>query len=116
MEIENNYAKYRGKCKQYVDELIASDSSLTAVRGHYYCPVWNTDEPHWWCVDSSGKIIDPTVKQFPSAGLGIYTPFNGICECSNCGKEFEENNENASFESNYAFCSHICHGQFVGVF
>ena len=108
-----NYIKYRGKCKEYVEALIAENLTLRAVRGYYYCPIWNKDEPHWWAVDTEGNIIDPTVKQFPSAGAGIYTEFNGICSCSNCGKEIKE--EDALFDSNYVFCSGTCRLRFVGL-
>jgi len=63
-----------------------------------------------------GTIYDPSRLQFPSAGNGIYTPFDGTIQCSNCGKDFKEDSEKASFESRYAFCSYLCHGIFVGVF
>jgi hypothetical protein len=114
-EVMSDYKKYRGTCKEAVDALIESDSSLKAVRGHYFCPLWGTDEPHWWAVNSSGEIIDPTCKQFPSNGHGIYTPFNGMCECAQCGKEFPEDAEYANFHGNYAFCQYLCFGRFVGV-
>lgn len=110
----SDYLKFRGTCKEAVDVLIADDPSLRAVRGHYHCPIWNTKEPHWWAVDAGGKIHDPTSKQFPSKGMGDYVEFNGVVECSQCGKHGEE--QEYSFESNYAFCSYECHGRFVGVF
>lgn len=115
MQEQTDYQKYRGKCKEFVDALVKDNPTFTAVRGHYYCPIWDTNEPHWWCVKPDGTILDPTVKQFPSAGLGIYTPFEGTCECAQCGKEFKETDDNARFESNYAFCSYLCFGRFVGV-
>lgn len=112
---QTDYVKYRGKCKEFVDELIASDNTLTAVRGHYYCPIWNSDEPHWWAVKPDGTIVDPTVKQFPSGGIGTYVPFDGTCKCSQCGKAFQEDDEKAIFESNYTICSYECYGRFVGI-
>jgi hypothetical protein len=36
-----------------------------------------------------------------------------MVQCSECGKEMKE--EEASYESNYCFCSYECHGRFVGV-
>ena len=87
--------------------------TLTLVRGHYYCPVWNIEEPHWWCVKPDGTIVDPTALQFGSKGLGIYTPFDGIVPCSECGKPMSD--EEAIFASNYAFCSNRCYGRFVGL-
>ena len=109
----SDYLKYRGKCKEMSEALVASDPSLTLVRGHYFCPIWNSDEPHWWCVDAQGEIVDPTMLQFPSKGKGIYTPFNGIITCSECGKELPESE--ARFDSNYAFCSSTCNMRFVGL-
>jgi hypothetical protein len=110
---QTNYQKYRGKCREMCEEAIKADPTLTIVRGHYYCPIWNTEEQHWWTVRPDGSIFDPTARQFPSAGLGIYTPFDGMVECAQCGKRVPE--KEASFESRYAFCSYQCHGRFVGV-
>ena len=112
MSTESNYEKYRGKCKEFCEEAIRHDPSLKMVRGYYFCPIWNSDEPHWWCVKLDGTIYDPTVKQFPSAGMGIYTEFDGNCECANCGKIIPESN--ARFDSRYAFCSTQCNMRFVG--
>lgn len=108
----DDYLKYRGKCKEMSEALIAADPTLTLVRGHYYCPFWG-EQPHWWTVTQDGTINDPTKDQFPSKGDGVYTPFNGLVHCANCGKEMKE--EEASFESNYAFCSDSCHMRFVGL-
>ena len=110
---EDNYLKFRGKCKELSEAACTADPSLTLVRGHYYCPVWNTEEPHWWTVRPDGSIHDPTKLQFPSAGMGTYTPFNGMVICAHCQKDIPE--EEASLESNYAFCSTRCHMRFVGL-
>lgn len=93
---------------------MTSDPSLTLVRGHYFCPTWNRDEPHWWTVRADGTVFDPSVLQFPSKGLGIYTPFNGHVECAECGKDMLEK-EVERFEGNYAFCSTRCVMRFVGL-
>lgn len=111
--MSDGYAQFRGKCKEASEALCAAVPTLTLVRGHYFCPMWNSNEPHWWCTQPDGTIIDPTAAQFPSSGNGIYTPFNGVVECAECGKEMEE--AEASFESNYAFCSTRCHMRFVGL-
>ena len=111
---DNDYLKYRGKCKEMSEAAVAADPTLTIVRGHYYCPVWNTEEQHWWCVREDGTIYDPTAKQFGSKGLGIYTPFDGTITCDECGKQVKE--EEASIEGRFAFCSYRCHGRFVGIF
>lgn len=109
----SDYMKYRGKCREMSEDACNADPTLTLVRGHYYCPIWNTEEPHWWCVRPDGTIVDPSKAQFPSKGLGTYTPFSGVIECSQCGKEMAE--EDASFDSNYAFCSTACNMRFVGL-
>lgn len=113
-EMMDGYKAFRGRCREMSDAACRSDSSLTLVRGHYYCPMWNTEEPHWWTVRQDGTIHDPTKDQFPSRGLGVYTPFDGLVECADCGKQVKE--EDADIEGRYAFCSYQCHGRFVGVF
>lgn len=112
--MKSDYLKFRGKCKKMCEDLIEKDSSLKLVRGHYYCPIWNSNEQHWWVINSNGDIVDPTKDQFPSKGNGFYEEFNGVYQCSECGKDILE--EEADFESNYVFCSYQCHGRFVGVF
>lgn len=113
-EITADYQQFRGRCKELSEAACAADPTLRLVRGHYFCPIWNRDEPHWWCEREDGTIVDPSARQFPSNGMGIYEEFDGWCTCSNCGKEVRE--EEASFDSNYVFCSYECHGHFVGVF
>jgi hypothetical protein len=110
---DEGYKLFRGRCKELSEAACAADPTLTLVRGHYFCPLWNTDEQHWWCVKPDGTIVDPTREQFPSKGGGIYTPFNGMCECAECGTEVPE--EKAVIEGRYAFCSSKCFGRFVGV-
>lgn len=107
------YLEFRGRCKEMSEAACSEDTTLTLVRGHYFCPMWNTDEPHWWCVRQDGTILDPSKNQFPSRGLGIYTPFDGRVSCAECGKEIDE--DEARFDSNYAFCSTRCNMRFVGL-
>lgn len=110
----DNYSKYRGKCQEMCERLTALDPTLTMVRGHYYEPLWDSDEPHWWCVNSDGEIIDPTSKQFPSGGVKeFYTPFSGVCTCENCGCEFDESDGIPM--GNYIVCSIRCARSLVGV-
>ena len=110
----SEYMKYRGKCREMSEALCREDPTLTLVRGHYVCPIWRTEEPHWWCTKPDGTIVDPTALQFPSKGKGVYIPFNGMVACANCGKEIPE--DKADIEGNYAFCGYTCHGQFIGIF
>jgi hypothetical protein len=113
METEqSDYLKYRGKCKEFCEALIEKDSSLKLVRGHYDCPIFGL-QPHWWCLDTDGKVVDPTKNQFPSRGIGEYIEFDGNVECSQCGKQMKE--EQAQYESNYVYCSTKCHMIFVGL-
>lgn len=107
------YQKYRGRCKEYCDAAVAADSTLTLARGHYYCPVWDSNEPHWWCVRADGTIFDPTVEQFPSLGAGIYTLFDGNVVCDQCGKEGKE--EDFHPMGNYICCSDTCCMKLVGL-
>ena len=111
--MNDNYLTYRGRCKEFCEELIENDPTLTLVRGHYWCPIWNTMEPHWWCINSNGDIIDPTKLQFPSVGYGEYIPFDGYVTCAECGKEVPE--EEADIQGNYCFCSYTCYGKCVGM-
>lgn len=111
--LEDDYHKYRGKCKEMSEALIKADPALILVRGYYICPIWG-EQQHWWTKKADGTIIDPTKYQFPSKGTGEYIEFDGTIECSNCGKKILE--EDADIEGRYAFCSMKCHGQFVGVF
>lgn len=111
-ETTDDYGTYRGKCKEMSEALIAANPALSLMRGHYYCPSWG-EQPHWWAKRSDGTIIDPTKDQFPSKGHGEYVEFDGTIECSNCGKAMQE--DDADISGNYAFCSYLCHGQFVGV-
>ena len=110
---QSDYLKYRGKCKEMSEALVAVDPTLTLVRGHYHCLVWGK-QPHWWVKRPDGTVVDPTKDQFPSKGAGEYVEFDGNIECSNCGKPMKE--EDADIEGNYAFCSYECHGRFVGAF
>jgi hypothetical protein len=110
----SDYLKFRGKCKELSEAAVIVDPTLTLVRGHYFCPIWNSEEQHWWTVRQDGSIYDPSAAQFPSKGCGIYTPFDGTVECSECGKSMMEDDVNR-FESRYAFCSSRCYGRFVGL-
>ncbi len=111
--MSNDYLEYRGKCKEMAEEAACLDPTLRLVRGYYFCPIWNVEEPHWWCEREDGTIFDPTAKQFPSKGAGIYTEFDGTVTCAECGKEMRE--VEARFDSNYAFCSVTCNMRFVGL-
>lgn len=108
-----DYQRYRGKCKELSEAWVQAHPEYRLVRGYYFCPIWNREEPHWWTVDRDGTIYDPSAKQFPSGGAGIYTEFDGVVSCAECGRQMAE--DEAEFYGNYAFCSGECFGRFVGV-
>ena len=110
---ESDYLKYRGKCKELCEAAIVSDSTLKLVRGHYFDPIRNTDEEHWWTVKQDGTIYDTSIKQFPSKGSGIYTEFDGKVACSECGKIILE--ENMIMQGRYPVCSDRCALSLVGL-
>lgn len=112
MNHDDGYRLLAGHCKSICDAIASVRKEWTPVRGHYVCPFWG-ERAHWWLVSKDGVIYDPTVDQFPVPHVGEYIPFNGIVACSECGKEMPESE--ASFESNYAFCSVACHMRFVGL-
>jgi hypothetical protein len=109
---ESDYIKYRGKCKEMCQELIAKDPTLTLVRGHYYDAHWGV-QPHWWCIKPDGTIVDPTKDQFLTKGTGLYEPFSGNILCEECGKIVPE--EKAIIAGNYAVCSNRCALNLVGL-
>ena len=116
-QVAADYREFRGRCKELCEAEMAKDPTLTLVRGHVFVPLWPSDpeQPHWWLKKPDGMIVDPSWRQFPGSQPRPeqYFEFDGMVECSNCGKEMKESE--ASFDSRYAFCSHRCHGQFVGV-
>lgn len=112
---DDNYIKYRGKCKEYCDQAVAADPTLTLVRGFYTCPIWRVREAHWWTVRPDGSIHDPTALQFPSAGNGFYEEFDGYIECDECGERVKEDDAQIADNGRYAFCSGECYGRFVGL-
>lgn len=110
-----DYAKYRGKCKETCESLVVENPDYRLVRGYYMCPVWGK-QAHWWLKDEDGGIIDPTVKQFPTAGIGAdYIEFDGYCECDECGKHFHEDDPGVSFAGRFPVCSDRCHLRLIGL-
>jgi hypothetical protein len=111
-ERQNDYLKYRGKCKELAEAAVAADPSLRLVRGYYHCPLWGK-QAHWWAEKTDGTIVDPSVKQFPSCGEGEYEEFDGYILCDECRKRIHESE--ARIEGRYAFCSYQCLYKFVGL-
>ena len=112
MTDEDNYRKYRGKCKQMSEEAVAKDPTLTLVRGHYIC--WSLGkQEHWWTTRKDGSIFDPTVGQFPEPHIGDYIPFDGLTNCEQCGKRIHE--DEMQMAGNYPVCSGRCHAKLIGL-
>ena len=110
----DNYKKYRGKCKIFAEEEVRKNSNLKLVKGWYYCPIWNTEEQHYWCENEKGEIIDPTKLQFPSKGMGKYKRYNGVLPCSCCKTDIKESEIQESLvHSKYIFCTTQCYSKFV---
>lgn len=83
-------ASLRGKCQPMAEAAVASDPTLTLVRGWYCDPIWGREE-HWWTVRPDGSIYDPTSAQFPMGGVaGWYEEFVGLYPCEECGRETPE--------------------------
>jgi hypothetical protein len=77
----------RGQCAPMTTRMAEAFPELRRVRGHYVCPLEGR-RPHWWLVTPSGRIIDPTVDQFASCGMGDYEEYAGpepTGHCLNCG-------------------------------
>ena len=103
--IDEHYPDYEssyGKCAEATLDMQKVFPELTRVRGHYYCSSWGERE-HWWLTDKDGNIVDPTARQFPTKGHGVYDPWDesqpeptGICP--NCG-EYCYNNDTCCSEN-----------------
>lgn len=106
-------SKLRGKCKELAEAAVVADPTLRLVRGWYFCPIWGTDEQHWWCERPDGTVVDPTAGQFPSLGHGFYEEFDGIFVCEECGREFPEKEAYPTGNS-HLVCSTTCFGRMVG--
>jgi hypothetical protein len=108
----SDYLEFRGKCKELAEEAVRADPSLRLVRGFYHCPIWGK-QAHWWAVKPDGTVVDPSVKQFPTAGaMAEYEEFDGNIECEFCQKSVPEN-EAYRYEQ-HAYCSYECFGHDVG--
>lgn len=109
-----NYKKYRGKCREMSEALAKENPNFRLVRGLYYEPLWNREEPHWWCVDEEGQIHDPTRKQYPSGGQKeFYREFDGYFDCEECGRKVNE--DNVIQMGRYPVCSERCAKALVGI-
>jgi hypothetical protein len=108
----SDYSEFRGKCKELSEALCVADPTLRLVRGYYHCPLWGR-QAHWWAVAKDGTIVDPSVKQFPTAGLGAeYEEFDGNVECESCGRSIPE--ADAYSVDHHVYCSSACYARDIG--
>lgn len=60
-----------------------------------------------------GTVVDPSVKQFPTAGVGAeYVEFDGTIDCEHCGKGVPEND--IYRVDQHAYCSDACYARDIG--
>ena len=80
-------------CREATRLLVEFCPELTRVRGHVKMVGAPDDDErpwsHWWCVTSSGEVVDPTRSQFPCRDL-VYVPIDEsrgepTGKCPNCG-------------------------------
>ena len=112
-EVMEDYHLFRGRCQEMCAREMEKDKSLALVRGHYFCPAWGTNEPHWWLKRRDGTIFDPSARQFPSNGAGTYQEFDGWFCCESCGKEIQESDVVPA--GPYPCCSQACALRLVGL-
>lgn len=86
----------RGLCAGATEQMVAAFPELRRVRGHVGHTAGRAYEPHWWCVDPNGNIVDPTREQFFEPRVGWteihYEEFDESLahmlptgKCMNCG-------------------------------
>ena len=102
-----------GLCREFTEELQAMFAEdLTRVYGHVILQQVDPGEraswPHWWCLDPTGDIVDPTRGQFPGEVEYVMhdpkRPPTG--KCFNCGDYCYEGR---------ALCSDVCESEMRGV-
>jgi len=106
INVEDDYTRYRGKCKELSEAAVEADPTLTLVRGWYDCPFWGRQQ-HWWTKRPDGSVYDPTKNQFPSKGIGSYIEYDGVLECEYCSKQVAEGD--AYIVEHHVYCSGECY-------
>ena len=85
----------RGSCQHVSKQMVETFPELIICRGYVYDYRYDStgfQHIHWWCKDSAGNIIDPTVSQFHFV-IERYEEFNvdlhgpePYGKCMNCGE------------------------------
>lgn len=106
----------RARCSEFTKLFVEKFPHLKRVSGFYgeYDPEGvGLNEEHWWCVDTDGSIVDPTVKQFTYV-QSIYTEYNEdlhqvrLGRCMNCGEDIF----GKISEGHKCICSDECAAEF----
>lgn len=92
----------RGKCDAATRAMVAEFPELRRACGFAHT-TWGADQ-HWWCVTPDGRVVDPTVSQFP---MVTYEEIDPVADrdliptgvCMDCGD---------SVFAHATFCSEPC--------
>lgn len=92
-EVPDHAAAY-GNCAEVTARMVEAFPDLRRVSGFYHCWAWGRRQ-HFWCVTNVGEVVDPTARQFPSAGAGDYQEVTNPSEvptgvCMDCGADVYE--------------------------
>ena len=77
-----------GLCESVSRRMVSAFPELRLARGHFVPWGETKQHPHWWCVDASGTVVDPTAAQFDGVGPGDYVEHTGeepTGRCLYCG-------------------------------
>lgn len=61
-----------GSCREHCINMVDAFPELRLIYGKYWDALWGYRH-HFWCLDPSNIIVDPTVSQYPTKGSGDYT-------------------------------------------
>lgn len=112
--IEKNYptrAEAWGQCAQACHAMAAAFPELRITNGEIYAILDPEPRLHWWLVDPTGEIVDPTAHQFQ--GIAEYIEIDDShparnferMKCMNCGEHFYNTPEHSGFSP---LCSESC--------
>jgi hypothetical protein len=87
-----------GKCHEACKRIKEAFPELRITNGFVHLPFIEEPQMHWWCVDPSGNIVDPTAYQYIWNGTPIakYEEIDDTHDarnyerrkCMNCGKYY----------------------------
>ena len=111
--IKKNVDVTYGFCGIITEEMQAAFPQLRRARGYYYDSLWG-QRKHWWLVTPEGKVVDPTVSQFPGGPGGVYEELedgdpipSGVCP--NCGHDVYDGAEFCNDKCSYEYVAYLNH-------